>query len=78
MGTDPGNSAVNIYLRSWDVPNLFVQGASAFPENAGYNPTGTGCKAVAARADARAALETSGRPAFAAYGPLQRGSMNAG
>jgi gluconate 2-dehydrogenase alpha chain len=41
MGTNPGNSALNIYLQSWDVPNLFVQGASAFPQNAGYNPTGT-------------------------------------
>jgi gluconate 2-dehydrogenase alpha chain len=41
MGTDPGNSAVNRYLQSWDVPNLFVQGASAFPQNAGYNPTDT-------------------------------------
>jgi len=41
MGTTPGNSALNVYLQSWDVPNLFVQGASAFPQNAGYNPTGT-------------------------------------
>ena len=41
MGTDPGNSALNMYLQSWDVPNLFVQGATAFPQNAGYNPTGT-------------------------------------
>jgi gluconate 2-dehydrogenase alpha chain len=41
MGTNPGSSALNIYLQSWDVPNLFVQGASAFPQNAGYNPTGT-------------------------------------
>jgi gluconate 2-dehydrogenase alpha chain len=23
------------------VPNVFVIGASAFPQNAGYNPTGT-------------------------------------
>ncbi len=23
------------------MPNLFVIGASAFPQNAGYNPTGT-------------------------------------
>ena len=28
-------------LQSRDVPNLFVMGASAFPQNAGYNPTGT-------------------------------------
>ena len=41
MGTDPKTSAVNRYLQSWDVPNLFVIGASAFPQNAGYNPTVT-------------------------------------
>ena len=41
MGTDPKTSALNRYLQSWDVPNLFVLGASAFPQNAGYNPTGT-------------------------------------
>jgi gluconate 2-dehydrogenase alpha chain len=41
MGTDPKTSAVNKYLQSWDVPNVFVVGASAFPQNARYNPTGT-------------------------------------
>ena len=41
MGSDPSTSAVNRYLQSWDVSNLFVVGASAFPQNAGYNPTGT-------------------------------------
>ncbi len=41
MGADPATSAVNPYLQSWDVPNVFVVGASAFPQNAGYNPTGT-------------------------------------
>jgi gluconate 2-dehydrogenase alpha chain len=41
MGTDPSTSALNRYLQSWTVPNLFVMGASAFPQNAGYNPTGT-------------------------------------
>jgi gluconate 2-dehydrogenase alpha chain len=41
MGADPKTSALNRYLQSWDVPNLFVLGASAFPQNAGYNPTGT-------------------------------------
>ncbi|MBV8166877.1 MAG: GMC family oxidoreductase, partial [Alphaproteobacteria bacterium] len=41
MGTDPKTSALNRYLQSWDVPNLFVMGATAFPQNAGYNPTGT-------------------------------------
>jgi gluconate 2-dehydrogenase alpha chain len=39
MGVDPSTSALNRYLQSWDVPNLFVLGASAFPQNAGYNPT---------------------------------------
>jgi gluconate 2-dehydrogenase alpha chain len=41
MGTDPKSSVVNRYLQSWDVPNLFVMGACAFPQNPGYNPTGT-------------------------------------
>ena len=55
MGTDPATSAVNRYLQSWDVPNLFVFGSSAFPQNAGYNPTGT----VAALAYWSAAAITS-------------------
>jgi gluconate 2-dehydrogenase alpha chain len=41
MGTDPKTSVLNRYLQSWDVSNVFVMGASAFPQNAGYNPTGT-------------------------------------
>jgi len=41
MGDNPKNSAVNRYLQNWNVSNLFVQGASAYPQNAGYNPTGT-------------------------------------
>ena len=41
MGTDPKSSALNKYLQSWDVANLFVMGATAFPQQAGYNPTGT-------------------------------------
>jgi len=41
MGADPKTSALNRYLQSWDVPNLFVTGATIFPQNAGYNPTGT-------------------------------------
>jgi gluconate 2-dehydrogenase alpha chain len=40
MGEDPNTSAVNRYLQSWDVPNVFVPGASAFPQGLGYNPTG--------------------------------------
>ncbi|MEF2246633.1 MULTISPECIES: GMC family oxidoreductase [unclassified Paenibacillus] len=41
MGADPGTSVVNNYLQVWDMENLFVIGASAFPHNSGYNPTGT-------------------------------------
>jgi gluconate 2-dehydrogenase alpha chain len=41
MGSDPNTSALNKYLQSWDVHNLFVFGANAFPQNPGYNPTGT-------------------------------------
>jgi gluconate 2-dehydrogenase alpha chain len=41
MGVDPKTSVVNRYLQSWDVSNVFVLGASVFPQNAGYNPTGT-------------------------------------
>ncbi|HET8612280.1 MAG TPA: GMC family oxidoreductase [Sphingomonas sp.] len=41
MGTNPTNSVVNRYGQSWDVPNLFVTGAGLYPQNAGYNPTGT-------------------------------------
>jgi gluconate 2-dehydrogenase alpha chain len=41
MGADPRTSVVNPSLQSWDVPNVFVHGACLFPQNAGYNPTGT-------------------------------------
>ncbi|HJR12796.1 MAG TPA: GMC oxidoreductase [Rhodanobacteraceae bacterium] len=41
MGTDPRTSFVNPFLQSWDVPNLWVMGSSVFPQNPGYNPTGT-------------------------------------
>jgi gluconate 2-dehydrogenase alpha chain len=41
MGDNPSVSVLNRYLQSWDLPNLFVTGASAFPQNPGYNPTGT-------------------------------------
>ncbi len=41
MGTDPKTSAVNRYLQSWDVHNLFIVGSTVFPQNTGYNPTGT-------------------------------------
>lgn len=41
MGAEPETSAVNNYLQMWDAENVFVVGASAFPHNGGYNPTGT-------------------------------------
>ena len=41
MGARPDTSAVNKYLQSWDVSNVFVLGASAFQQNEGRNPTGT-------------------------------------
>jgi gluconate 2-dehydrogenase alpha chain len=40
MGTDPKTSALNRYCQTWDVSNVFVTGACAFPQNAGKNPTG--------------------------------------
>jgi gluconate 2-dehydrogenase alpha chain len=41
MGADRATSVVNRYLQSWDVPNVFVIGASNFPQNSVYNPTVT-------------------------------------
>jgi gluconate 2-dehydrogenase alpha chain len=41
MGADPTTSATNRYGQSWAVPNVFVQGACLYPQNPGYNPTGT-------------------------------------
>jgi gluconate 2-dehydrogenase alpha chain len=41
MGTDPKNSVVNRYGQAWDCSNLFITGASVFPQQHGYNPTGT-------------------------------------
>jgi len=43
MGTDPGSSVVNKYSQVWDTPNVFVTGASNFPQNACMNPTDTVC-----------------------------------
>lgn len=40
MGTDRSTSALNQYLQSWDVPNVFVLGATSFSHNSGKNPTG--------------------------------------
>jgi gluconate 2-dehydrogenase alpha chain len=40
MGTNPGNSVTNKYGQVWGVDNLFIMGASLFPHNSAYNPTG--------------------------------------
>ncbi|HET7772841.1 MAG TPA: GMC family oxidoreductase [Burkholderiaceae bacterium] len=40
MGADPGTSVVSPHLQHWDAKNLFVVGASTYPQNSGYNPTG--------------------------------------
>ncbi|HMD09601.1 MAG TPA: GMC family oxidoreductase [Candidatus Acidoferrum sp.] len=41
MGSSPDRSVLNPYLQHWQVSNLFVLGASAFPQNASANPTPT-------------------------------------
>jgi gluconate 2-dehydrogenase alpha chain len=41
MGAEPETSVVNNYLQMWDASNVFVVGACNFPQNAGFNPTGT-------------------------------------
>ncbi|HEY3918139.1 MAG TPA: GMC family oxidoreductase [Stellaceae bacterium] len=40
MGADPKTSVVNRYLQSWHADNLFVIGASTFPQNPAHPPTG--------------------------------------
>ena len=39
MGAKPGNSVVNTWLQHWQMSNLFVLGASTFPQNPSGNPT---------------------------------------
>ncbi|MFC7734943.1 GMC oxidoreductase [Roseomonas sp. GCM10028921] len=64
MGDNPRTSAVNKYLQVWDMPNVFVLGASAFPRNAGYNPTGTvgALTYYAAEAITKQDLKNPGQP----------------
>ena len=40
MGEHPQSSALNRYLQSWDVHNVFAIGSNVFPVGLGYNPTG--------------------------------------
>ena len=39
MGASPTDSVVNKYGQSWQAANLFVLGASTYPQNAAPNPT---------------------------------------
>jgi gluconate 2-dehydrogenase alpha chain len=43
---------VNTHLQHWDSPNLWVLGASAFPQNASGNPTLTALALTYRAADA--------------------------
>lgn len=52
MGTSPETSVVNRYLQHWDLPDLFVIGASAFPQNPSHNPTLTAVAVTTWAADA--------------------------
>ena len=52
MGATPEPSVVNPYLQHWDVPNLWVLGASSFPQNASGNPTLTALAVTYWAADA--------------------------
>ncbi len=39
MGASPESSVVNTYGQHWQASNLFVMGASMFPNNGSANPT---------------------------------------
>lgn len=52
MGASPEMSVVNRYSQHWNVPNLFVIGASTFPQNPSHNPTLTVLAATYFAADA--------------------------
>lgn len=52
MGADESQSVVNNYLQHWKTPNLFVLGASAFPQNPSGNPTLTAVALAYRTADA--------------------------
>jgi len=41
MGADSATSVVSPHLQCWEATNLFISGASVFPQNSGYNPSGT-------------------------------------
>ena len=39
MGAVPESSVVSPHLQHWNLPDLWVIGASAFPQNPSHNPT---------------------------------------
>jgi gluconate 2-dehydrogenase alpha chain len=41
MGSSPEDSVVNPFLQHWQTTNLFILGASSFPQNSAANPTAT-------------------------------------
>jgi gluconate 2-dehydrogenase alpha chain len=52
MGVNESNSVVNNYQQHWQTPNLFVVGASSFPQNPSGNPTLTALALTYRTADA--------------------------
>lgn len=52
IGAKQTDSVVNMYLQHWQAPNLFVLGASAFPQNPSSNPTLTAVALTIRAADA--------------------------
>jgi gluconate 2-dehydrogenase alpha chain len=52
MGASPERSVVNSYGQHWQLSNLFVLGASCFPQNASANPTPTVLAVTSRAADA--------------------------
>jgi gluconate 2-dehydrogenase alpha chain len=52
MGGSPEASVVNRFLQHWDLPDVWVVGASAFPQNPSHNPTLTAIALTTWAADA--------------------------
>jgi gluconate 2-dehydrogenase alpha chain len=52
MGVSAEDSVVNPHLQHWDVPNLWVVGASSFPQAGSTNPTLTALAVTYRAADA--------------------------
>ena len=52
MGASPETSVANRFLQHWNLPDLWVVGASAFPQNPSHNPTLTAIAVTTWAADA--------------------------